>query len=175
MQFTRRRAMALASGAAALALPAGRAAAADPVKVGAIFPLSGGDGPQGQHVVQAIEAMAAMVNEAGGVLGRPVQVLKRDDESTPAVGVSRANELIAEGVSVIIEGWNSPVTLAMQPVIARAGVLDITAISKADQILSGAGNPLAIRLNSSNAQDGRVIAEHLARSGAKRIAFSVVG
>jgi branched-chain amino acid transport system substrate-binding protein len=115
--------------------------------------------------------MAAMVNEAGGVLGRPVQILKRDDESTPAVGVSRANELIAEGVSVIIEGWNSPVTLAMQPVIARAGVLDITAISKADQILSGAGNPLAIRLNSSNAQDGRVIAEHLARSGAKRIAF----
>ena len=59
----------------------------------------------------------------------------------------------------------------MQPVIARAGVLDITAISKADQILSGAGNPLAVRLNSSNAQDGRVIAEHLARSGAKRIAF----
>jgi branched-chain amino acid transport system substrate-binding protein len=170
MKFMRRRAT-LAAAAAAFALPAGRVAAADPVKVGAIFPLSGGAGPQGQHVVQAIEAMAAMVNEAGGVLGRPIQILKRDDESTPAVGVSRANELIAEGVSVIIEGWNSPVTLAMQPVIARAGVLDITAISKADQILSGAGNPLAIRLNSSNAQDGRVIAEHLARSGAKRIAF----
>ena len=163
MKFMRRRAT-LAAAAAAFALPAGRAAAADPVKVGAIFPLSGGAGPQGQHVVQAIEAMAAMVNEAGGVLGRPVQILKRDDESTPAVGVSRANELIAEGVSVIIEGWNSPVTLAMQPVIARAGVLDITAISKADPILSGAGNPLAIRLNSSNAQDGRVIAEHMARS-----------
>ena len=47
MQFTRRRAMALAAGAAALELPAGRTAAADPVKVGAIFPLSGGAGPQG--------------------------------------------------------------------------------------------------------------------------------
>ena len=70
MQFTRRRAT---LAVAALALPAGRAQAADPVKVGAIFPLSGGAGPQGQHVVQAVEAMAATVNEAGGVLGRPVQ------------------------------------------------------------------------------------------------------
>ena len=147
------------------------AQAADPVKVGVLFPLSGGAGPQGQHVTQAIEAMASLINDAGGVLGRPIQLVKRDDESTPAVGVTRANELIAEGVAVIIEGWNSPVTLAMQPVIARAGVLDITAISKADGILTGGGNPLAIRLNSSNAQDGRVIAAHLKATGAKRIAF----
>ncbi len=149
----------------------GPARAADPIKVGVLFPLSGGAGPQGQHVSQAIEVMAGIINDAGGVLGRPIQLVKRDDESTPAVGVTRANELIADGVSVIIEGWNSPVTLAMQPVIARAGVLDITAISKADSILSGGGNPLAIRLNSSNAQDGRVIAEHLKATGAKRIAF----
>lgn len=168
MQTTRR--SALLAGLAA-ALPALPGQAADPIRIGAIFPLSGGAGPQGGHVVQAIEIMAAMLNDAGGVLGRPVQILKRDDESTPAVGVSRANELVAEGVAAIIEGWNSPVTLAMQPVIARAGVLDITAISKADQILSGGGNPLAIRLNSSNGQDGRVIAEYLAKLGAKRIAF----
>ena len=160
----------LVLGASILAAPR-LVRAADPVKVGAIFPLSGGTAVQGQHVCEAIEIAAGMVNEAGGVLGRPIQVIRRDDESTPAVGVSRANELIGEGVSVIIEGWNSPVTLAMQTVIARAGVLDITAISKADQILTGGGNPLAIRLNSSNAQDGRVIAEHLKATGAKRIAF----
>jgi branched-chain amino acid transport system substrate-binding protein len=158
------------AGAAALAAPR-LARANDPIKVGALFPLSGGTAVQGQHVCEAIEIAAGMVNDAGGVLGRPVQVIRRDDESTPAVGVSRANELIGERVSVIIEGWNSPVTLAIQTVIARAGILDITAISKADQILTGGGNPLAIRLNSSNAQDGRVIAEHLKATGARRIAF----
>ena len=98
--------------------------------------------------------MAALVNEAGGVLGRQIQVLKRDDESTPAVGVSRANEMIAEKVAVMIEGWNSPVTLAMQPVIARADILDITAVSKADPILVRRGQSLAVRMNSSNGQDG---------------------
>ena len=156
----------------ALGLGVATAATAQPVKVGVIFPLSGGAGPQGQHLVKSIQSMAALINEAGGVLGRPIAIEARDDESTPAVGVSRANELISAGVSVIIEGWNSPVTLAMQPVISRAGILDITAISKADPILSGEGNPLAIRLNSSNSQDGAVIADYLAnRIKAKRIAF----
>lgn len=142
------------------------------VKVGVIFPLSGGAGPQGQHVSNAIQTMAALINESGGVLGRKIEIIARDDESTPAVGVSRANEMIAQGVSVVIEGWNSPVTLAMQPVLARAGVLDITAISKADPILSGEGNPFAIRLNSSNSQDGSVIANYIANiAKAKRVAF----
>jgi branched-chain amino acid transport system substrate-binding protein len=148
------------------------AAFAQPVKVGVIFPLSGGAGPQGQHLVKSIQSMAALINESGGVLGRQIVIEARDDESTPAVGVSRANELITAGVSVVIEGWNSPVTLAMQPVLSRAGVLDITAISKADPILSGEGNPLAVRLNSSNSLDGAVIADYIAnRIKAKRVAF----
>ena len=155
----------------ALALT-GNAMAQATVKVGTIFPLSGGAGPQGQHVTQAIAAMAAVINESGGVLGRKIELVSRDDESTPAVGVSRATELASAGVAVVIEGWNSPVTLAMQPVLARAGVLDITAISKADPILSGEGNPLAIRLNSSNSQDGAVTANYIANiAKAKRVAF----
>lgn len=168
--------MRLATTAIAAIFAAGFAATAsfaqdDPIKVGAIFPLSGGAGPQGQHIAEALEAMASMINEDGGVLGREIQLLIRDDESTPAVGVSRATELISEEVAVIIEGWNSPVTLAMQPVISRANILDITAISKADPILSGDGNPLPIRLNSSNSQDGEIIAQYIADSGHTRVAF----
>ena len=167
-RLLRRLGLALAIGAGVT----GAAWAQAPIKVGVIFPLSGGAGPQGQHLVKAIQSMAALINESGGVLGRQIEIQARDDESTPAVGVSRANELVSAGVSVIIEGWNSPVTLAMQPVIARAGVLDITAISKADPILSGEGNPLAVRLNSSNSQDGAVIADYIAnRAKAKRVAF----
>lgn len=140
------------------------AQAADPIKIGAIFPLSGGAGRQGQEVVQAMQAMAAIINQDGGVMGRQVEIVARDDESTPAVGVAKANELAAMDVAVVIEGWNSPVTLAMQSILARAGILDITAISKADSILASASNPLAIRLNSSNAQDADVLVQHLAHT-----------
>ena len=157
--------LALGVAGAALAQPA-------PIKVGVIIPLSGGAGPQGQHVTQAIQAMAALINESGGVLGRPLEILVRDDESTPAVGVSRANDLVGQGVSVIIEGWNSPVALAMQPVISRAGILDITMFASADAILSGEGNPLPIRFNASNTQGGAAVAQVIANQlKAKRVAF----
>lgn len=158
------------AGAATLAMPA--FAQNDPIKVGTIFPLSGPAGPNGQAVTNAVKVAAEMINAKGGVLGRKIVVVSKDDESTPAVGVTRANEMAAEKVAVVIEGWNSPVTLAMQPVLARADILDITAVSKADPILSGQGNPFAIRLNSSNGQDGAVIADILINKlGAKRIGF----
>lgn len=145
---------------------------AAPIKVGVILPLSGGAGPQGQHVTQAIQAMAVLLNESGGVLGRPLEIVVRDDESTPAVGVSRANDLLGQGVSVILEGWNSPVALAVQPVIARAGVLDITLFASADSVLSGEGNPLAMRLNASNTQGGAAVAQVIASTlNGKRVAF----
>lgn len=137
------------------------ALAADSIKVGVIIPLSGGAGRQGQDVTNSIQAMASLINADGGVLGRPVEMLVRDDESTPAIGIAKANELISAGAVVVIEGWNSPVTLAMQSVLARANVLDITMISKADGILTSAANPLAIRLNSANSQDAVVIAKYL--------------
>jgi branched-chain amino acid transport system substrate-binding protein len=64
------------------------------------------------------------------------------------------------------------VTLAMQPVLARADIMDITAVSKADPILAGTANPHAVRINSSNGQDGAVIADILINKlGAKRVGF----
>jgi branched-chain amino acid transport system substrate-binding protein len=152
----------LAGSAAGLFAPA-VVRAAEPVKLGVILPLSGGAGRQGQDVANAIMALATLLNADGGVLGRPIEILVRDDESTPAVGVAKANELASAGVAAVLEGWNSPVTLAMQSVLARAGILDITMISKADTILTSASNPLAIRLNSANAQDAAVIAADLGK------------
>jgi len=145
---------------------------AQDIKVGTIFPLSGGAGPDGQTVTNAVKLMVQQINDRGGLLERKLVLISKDDESTPAVGVSRANEMIADKVDVVIEGWNSPVTLAMQPILARAGVMDITAVSKSDLILSGQTNPYAVRINSSNGFDAAVIAKYVAETlKAKKIAF----
>lgn len=156
------------------ALVAGNVArAADPIKVGMLFPQSGGAGDDGQRITRAVQVMAQMINAQGGVLGRPLQVVVLDDESTPAIGVAKANDMIAQGVALVIEGYNSPVTLAIQPLLARAGIIDITVLSKADGILASTGNPLAVRMNSSNAMDSGAIAEWLMKTAkAKRIAFA---
>src|SRR3954453_14263036 len=74
-----------------------------PIKVGTIFPLSGGAGPDGQSVTKPVKLAIEQLNQAGGLLGRKITLISKDDESTPAVGVSRANELISEKVDVVIE------------------------------------------------------------------------
>ena len=96
----------LAGMAASMVAPA-LAAAADPIKIGVIIPLSGGAGRQGQDVANAVQSMAALINEDGGVMSRPIELLVRDDESTPAIGVAKANELASAGVVAVLEGWNS--------------------------------------------------------------------
>jgi branched-chain amino acid transport system substrate-binding protein len=141
-----------------------------PLTIGVIVPLSGPSGPGGETVLAGIKAAAKMVNDSGGVDGRQVKVVSRDDESTPAVGVTAANDLARAGADVIMGGWNSDVTLATQPVLAREGLLNITSIPQSSEILGGA-DPNAIRMNAGNAVGGYVAAQHIGKElGAKRVA-----
>ncbi|GAA1422584.1 ABC transporter substrate-binding protein [Agrococcus citreus] len=149
----------------------GEAAPADPLRIGVIVPLSGAAGPNGGHVLAGIEAQVSLINDAGGIDGRMIEVVSRDDQSTPATGVSAATDLVEEGVDVVMGGWNSPVTLAIQPVLVRADVLNITSIPQNASILGGA-DPTAIRMNAGNAIGGYTAATYIAEElGAQRVAM----
>ncbi len=142
-----------------------------PIKIGVIVPLSGAAGPNGKHVLAAIEAEADRLNEDGGIDGRDVEVISRDDQSEPATGVSAATDLVSEGVDVVMGGWNSPVTLAMQPILVRSDILNITSIPQNASILGGADDA-AVRMNAGNAVGGYVAAKFLTEElGAKNIAL----
>jgi branched-chain amino acid transport system substrate-binding protein len=150
---------------------ASSAVAAD-IVIGSILPLSAPSALAGRDVSRGIEVALEDLNKNGGLLGSKVTVITKDDESTPAIGVSRANELIAEGIKAQIGVFNSPVALAVQPLFVRANIVDITAIAVVDEILTGGGNPLAVKFSASNEDNGktpaRILVEHLR---AKKIAF----
>lgn len=133
-----------------------------PIKIGVIVPLSGAAGPNGKHVLAGIEAQAELINSDGGVDGRELEVIAKDDQSTPATGVSAASELVGDGVEVVMGGWNSPVTLAMQPILVRGDVMNITSIPQNASILGGADDA-AVRMNAGNAVGGYVAAEFLTK------------
>jgi len=72
-----------------LALPLGMALvnpalAADPVKVGFSMSLSGPGGPAGKQVLVSLEIWRDDVNAKGGLLGRPVELVYYDDQTSPA-------------------------------------------------------------------------------------------
>ena len=142
-----------------------------PITIGVIVPLSGAAGPNGGHVLAGIETQAEIINNAGGIDGRMIKVVSRDDQSTPAAGVSAATDLVNEGVDVVMGGWNSPVTLALQPVLVRADVLNITSIPQNASILGGADDA-AIRMNAGNAVGGFTAASYISKTlGAKTVAL----
>jgi ABC-type branched-chain amino acid transport systems, periplasmic component len=147
--------------ATALCFGAASGAMAQDIKVGTIFPMSGPAGPSGIDAAAGVRVQVDLINKKGGLLGRKIVLSQKDDESTPAVGVSRANELVGEKADVIFEGRNSPVALAMQPIIAAANILDITCSAKAEAVLSGKGNSMAIRIISSNEIDADAIASYV--------------
>jgi branched-chain amino acid transport system substrate-binding protein len=95
------------------ALPA---SAADPIKIGLVTALSGQSARAGEALTRGLTIAIDEVNAKGGVLGRKVELVRRDDEANPAKGVIAARELVQrEKVAVLIGGLDTPVALAIVP------------------------------------------------------------
>lgn len=94
-------------------------ATGEPIKLGLIAAITGPSALSGESITRGLAIAIDEINQNGGVLGgRPLELVIRDDESTPARGVAAARELIEqEGVALIFGGLDSPVSLAMLPVI----------------------------------------------------------
>ncbi|MFJ1301198.1 ABC transporter substrate-binding protein [Pseudomonadota bacterium AL_CKDN230030165-1A_HGKHYDSX7] len=98
--------------------------AADPVKIGLITALSGQSALAGESISRGVQVAIDEINAKGGVLGgRKLELVRRDDEANPAKGVVAARELIyKEKVAVIIGGLDTPVSMAIVPLVNQAKV-----------------------------------------------------
>ena len=87
------------------------------IKIGLVTALSGQSARAGEAITRGLQVAIDEINAKGGVLGRKLELLRRDDESIPAKGVIAARELyFKEKVAVLIGGLDSPVALAIVPI-----------------------------------------------------------
>src|SRR3989442_13703932 len=85
------------AGAASFAFPAMlRAQSKDPVRIGFPLPLTGPFAAIAGDMKQGAELGVDELNAKGGVLGRKVELLVRDDQLKPQVGAQRTQELIGK-------------------------------------------------------------------------------
>src|SRR5690349_5637021 len=110
--------------ATALGLAAGLAAstsvgAADAIKIGLVTALSGQSAKAGEAITRGLQIAIDEINAKGGVLGgRRFELVRRDDEANPAKGQIAARELLfKEKVTVLFGGLDSPVALAIVPIV----------------------------------------------------------
>src|SRR2546423_6857968 len=101
----------------ALALFAG-ISFAQTVKIGLVTALSGQSARAGEAITRGLQVAIDEINARGGVLKKKLELVRRDDEATPAKGVIAARELIfKEKVTVLFGGLDTPVSLAIVPIV----------------------------------------------------------
>jgi branched-chain amino acid transport system substrate-binding protein len=99
----------------ALALSFLSAHAAEPIRIGVDGPFTGGSSSMGVSMRDGVRLAVQEINAAGGVLGRPIQLIERDDEAKNERGVQIAQELINKEKVVAAVGFiNTGVALASQ-------------------------------------------------------------
>jgi branched-chain amino acid transport system substrate-binding protein len=167
MQLTRR--SILAAGAA---LPfIGRAAFAqsETIRIGALTPQTGAGGSYGPAMLKTIRAVVDEVNAAGGVLGRKVELISENGETSPEAAVRAARKLIdVDNVCAIVGTWASSVTSAVAPLCWENKVMLFT-VSGADSITKLPHKGFIIRTQPNSHLQSTRIGEFLVRQGAKKI------
>jgi branched-chain amino acid transport system substrate-binding protein len=92
------------------------AAAQDVVKLGLVAAMSGQSAKSGEAIVRGLSLAVDEINARGGLLGKKVELIVRDDESNPAKGAIAARELVQrEKVAALFGGLDTPVSLAIVP------------------------------------------------------------
>ncbi len=109
--------------AAALVATASLAYAADPIKIGVAGPFTGGSSSMGVSMRDGVRLATDEINKAGGVLGRQLLLVERDDEAKNERGVQIAQELInKEKVAATVGYINTGVALASQRFFQEAKI-----------------------------------------------------
>ncbi len=109
------------------------------------------------------------INAAGGVLGKQLEVISRDDAGKPGNAVTIAEELIQKNnVALIAGSFYSHVGLALADFAARTKVLYVAAEPLSDALVWGKGNRYTFRLRPSTYMQAAMLAEEAARHPARR-------
>lgn len=121
-----------------------------PVRIAAINPLSGAGAFDGQLALEGMQAMVAIINDKGGILGgRKIELVTYDDKGVPEEGVSAAKRALEQDkVDIIVGGWFSAVALA-QKEVSRDKIINVMTSSQHPNV-TAEGHKYLFRLNATS-------------------------
>lgn len=118
-----------------------------------------------------IELRVEEVNAAGGVLGRPLEFIYRDDQGKPGEAIKIAEEMINRDEVVMITGTIlSNIGLALSSFAAEKKVVYLASEPLADGLVWESGNDYTFRLRSSTYMQASMLAEEAAKTDAVKYA-----
>jgi branched-chain amino acid transport system substrate-binding protein len=156
MLITRR--AALSAAAASVTLARG-ARAEETIKIGQIAPSTGPNAENGRFLINGAKLAATVVNGSGGVLGKPIELVVEDDQTTNPGAVLAFSRLASrDDITAFIGPTSSTQMHAVAPDVLKAGKPMVFHTS--DPALTHMGNPWLFRVRAHDAYSARVMAEY---------------
>lgn len=143
----------------------------EPIKIGLAVNLSGRGGTAGEYIREGAMIAAEEINKKGGIHGRPISLIIKDDENSDD-GIIRADkELIAQGVPVIIGHTHSESTLKAYPYVTSHDTLLFTSYTATSRLTGK--DDLFLRTSVDTVSYGRALSALLSKRQLKRVCFLV--
>jgi branched-chain amino acid transport system substrate-binding protein len=147
------------------------ALAQETIKIGVTQPLTGAFAASGNYVAQGTKIAEDEINQAGGVLGKKIQLVIEDNKSNPTEAVSTVEKLIEKDkVPVLIGAWSSTLTLAVMPKLEEYKVPMIVETSSSGKITTS-GNPYVFRISPTSAMEAKAFQPLVKNIGIKKADF----
>jgi branched-chain amino acid transport system substrate-binding protein len=131
-------------------MPAIVKAQADVIRIGHLTPVTGFLGPLGEFAQMGVRLAAEEINAAGGVLGRPVELVI-EDSVNPQTASAKAERLIErDKVAMIIGEISSASALAIGQVANRTKTVFINTGANSDALRGASCNPFMFHIEAAN-------------------------
>ena len=144
------------------------------IRLGTLTPLTGAGGNYGPSMLKSMQWVAGEINGAGGVLGKKVELVSEDDQTSPEAAVRAARKLIdVDKVVAVMGTWASAVTTAVAPLCWESRTF-LTTVSGSDTITQLPHQGYLVRTQPNTQLQGKKFAEFMVSVGSKRVAILAV-
>lgn len=132
-------------------LSLGAAPANKPIVIGVLGAMSGSSASLGKAQQQGVDLAIAKINASGGILGRDVKAVYRDDEANPTKSLTAAQELVdKEGINFLVGTTNSTPAATVFPFLQENKIVSVTCIATSNTIIDPVKYPYAFRIMVPN-------------------------
>jgi branched-chain amino acid transport system substrate-binding protein len=146
---------------------------AQPVRIGIIGPFSGPSSDFGNPMLQGVQLAVEEINAVGGYLGRPLELVIKDDQGNPDVGLKGSQELTKEGVIATIGFCNTGVAAKSLEVYQNAQMPLIIPCSTGTPLTTKFPAPQSyiFRTSARDAIQAPFVVEDLVKRGWTKVAI----
>jgi branched-chain amino acid transport system substrate-binding protein len=136
----------------AAGLVASAALAADTIKIGAPFNVTGGLSSLDAPALNGAKLKLKEINDAGGINGKQLELVVYDTKTDPTVIASVASQLVSEKVPVAIGFTDSDSVLALGPIFQQAGIPFVTPGATSPKLPDQIGDMIFLACFGDNVQ-----------------------